>query len=569
MKRKNPKRKSISRQIIKIVLISMGAVFLFQIFMIVVIMRDNVLRRREATEAAAVSVAASLDIIGQNLQGLGRYLSNYEAFRQLFLADRRVEANPAIFVAQAFHTVMYMTDHFPMIVDVMVVPTAGVPFTFYTGHGYEMLEIIAQVYDFTDTMNLESRFLYFEGLDYFVYTTPITQFVTPGAGEEKFATSVIVGDKDFIIGMIEGGGLYHFLHFGVFDGDGRIIASNSPYIDWPYSYEEYFISVNVYSMGLTVRALDDQPWAAAPDVVMFVSFIIFSLFILAVVIGLVIYLLNREIARPISSLVQEMGAWEGTTLKKRLSSSRITEIDRLITGFNNMLGEIETGTNKIFTTQERLYEMEIRKNETEIYALQSQINPHFLFNTLQCIRSLAIMRNADNIAQITLSMSEMLRYAMHYQEEVTIREEIEIIRHYTLICDIRFQGRFRFEIEFDPEVLDRNIGRMTLQPLVENAVMHGVSRMEEGGVVHIKGGVDGGKIWIKIEDNGPGIEAERLEVIESALALGFAETLQTGKGHSFGLYNINRRLKLLYGDKYGINIGREEGMTAIKVEVPA
>jgi len=558
-------KKRLSRNILKIVLLSMGAVFIFQIFIIAMIMRDSNLRRQEATEAAALSVATSLDVIGQNLAGLGQYLSNFEAFQQLFLAERGLADNPAVFVSTAFHTIRYMTDHFPMILDVIVVPTTGIPFTFYTGHGYEMLEIISQVYDFSDPTIIESRFLYFEALDYFVYVTPISRFVTPDIVTEKFATCIIIGDKNFIAAMIEGETPYGFLRYGVFDETGRLIASNVTL----YDYEEYLLSLEVYSMGLTVRAFDDLHWAADASVTMFIFFIVFSLLILAAMVALLIILLNRMITRPISNIAQEMSAWEGLPLKNRLQRSQIYEIDQLLAGFNSMLNEIEIGTRKIFITQEKLYELEIHKTETEIYALQSQINPHFLFNTLQCIRALAIVEKVDNIAQVTLSMSEMLRYAMHYQEVVTIREEIEIIRHYIFICDIRFSGKFRFNIDCDPQALDNKIGRMTLQPLVENAVMHGVSKLESDGIVNISGGVDADKVWIKVEDNGPGIDKERLAQIEAELMTGFAETLASGKGSSFGLYNINRRLKLLYGDDFGLNIQSGDGITSVHIHVPS
>jgi len=565
-------KKSLNRNIIKIVLLSMGAVFIFQIFIIAMIMRDSAQRRQEATEAATISVATSLDVIGRNLTGLGQYLSNFEAFQQLFLAERSHADNPAAFVSAAFHTVRYMTDHFPMILDVMVVPTTGIPFTFYTGRGYELIELISQVYDFTDPTIIESRFLFLEGLDYFVYITPVSRFVTQELITEKFATCIIVGDKNFITNMIEGETPYGFLRYGVFDETGRLIASNVALDDrdiaWLYDNDNYLLSLNVYSMGLTVRAFDDLPWNMDASVTMFIFFIAFSVLILAVMVTLLIILLNRSITRPISNIAKIMGEWDGTSLRRRLQHSQIYEIDQLLTGFNSMLNEIEIVTRRIFTTQEKFYELEIHNTKAEIYALQSQINPHFLFNTLQCIRALAIIEKVDNIAEITLSMSEILRYVMSYQEVVTIQEEIEIIRHYILICNVRFRGKFHFEIDIDPLALDYNIGRMTLQPLVENAVMHGVSKLEESGIIHITGGVEAGHVWIEIKDNGPGIEEAQLEKIEAEIKMNFAKSLESGKGSSFGLYNINRRLKLLYGENFGLKIQSNEGGTSVQIHVP-
>ena len=566
----NKKTQKLSRQIIRIVLFSMTAIILFQIAAVITILRDNEMRRREAAEASAVSIAASLDVVGHNLIGLGRFLSNYEAFRRLFL-DRE-EGNPAPHVAAAFHTVRYMSDHFPMIRDVIVIPTVGTPLSFYPGRDYEferVLEAILASHDFSDPSYISSQFLYFEGLNYFAYMTPISNIITTEVMRQRHATCIIVIDKDFISALFDqGDARYHFTRYSVYDSTKRLITSSTE--DLPLNNEAYFISVEAYAMGLTVRAYDVL-FATEGVVALIIYLIYFSVLILLVVMLLVILQLNKKITYPISELVLEMKTWKGASLKKRLKNSNIYEIDQLVEGFNLMLSEIETNTRQIFHTQEKLYEMEVRKNETEVYALQSQINPHFLFNTLQCIRSIAIMEQVDSIAKITLSMSEMLRYAMDYQEEVLIRDEIEIIRHYELICNIRFQNKFKFILDLDPCVLDYGIGRMTLQPLVENAVIHGVSKMEEKGYIRISGGVitDKEQIWIKIEDNGPGIERDRLSQIESELQLGFAEALQSEKSHSFGLYNINRRLKLLYGNDHCLSIQSHDGGTIVTIHVPA
>jgi two-component system sensor histidine kinase YesM len=321
-------------------------------------------------------------------------------------------------------------------------------------------------------------------------------------------------------------------------------------------------------MGLTVRAYD-IPLPISELLTQPLYFLFISILILIGAIFLSIILLNKKISLPISALVSDMKVLKEAPLNKRMNNSQIYEIDQLVNGFNTMLDEIESYTLEVFSTQEKLYETEIRNNETEIYALQSQMNPHFLFNTLQCIRAIAVYENVDSIAKITLSMSEMLRYSMHYQEEVSIRKELEIVKCFELICSIRFQGKFHFTHDIDPTILDYSIGRMTLQPIVENAVVHGVSKMEEGGVVRIIGRINDDKnIEIVVEDNGPEIEAERLKHIEAEIQLGFTDAQKMQKSHSFGLHNINRRLKLLYGEPFGISIVSTTDKTSVSMRVP-
>jgi sensor histidine kinase YesM len=174
----------------------------------------------------------------------------------------------------------------------------------------------------------------------------------------------------------------------------------------------------------------------------------------------------------------------------------------------------------------------------------------------------------EEIAAITLSMSELFRYSMNYQEQVRIRDEIEIVRHYEVITNLRFQNRFCFHFDVEQAVMDASMCRMILQPLVENAVRHGVSRREEGGTVEIRGRREGSAVCLEVADDGPGFGEWRLTEIQHQLAYSFEKNRELKKERSFGLYNIDRRLKLQHGPGYGLEISRDQGKTLVRIRFP-
>lgn len=564
MKMSKPIR-SISGRIIKIVALSMATLLLFQCFTLAAFLRENERRKKDYVEKTAASIVSSLNTINQNLEGLGQYISNFEAFQNLYIRDRSSAQDQTLSVVSAFNTVRLMAINFPFVMDVMVVSSKGVPFSYLSGMDYGIADIVSQQYDYYDPAYVSSKYIYFKERDYFAYVVPISSIYTVAGTTQKSATCIILCNKKHIADLIEGFAPNNSSGYAIFDSAGSLIASDEGIKT--FQEKAYDISVDVPEMSLTVRAYGLSSVDAS--ISMFFYYIISSVLLLISIVIIVIMLLQGQIARPISELVREMSDFGGKSFRKRLDNSQIYEINQLRTGLNNMLDEIESNTRRIFATQEKLYEMEVRKSEAEIYALQSQINPHFLFNTLQCIRSIAIMNHVDEIAQISLSMSELFRYSMSYNEMASVGEEIDIVKHYVLIFDRRFQGRIQFVFRVDSDVLPYAMHRMMLQPLVENSINHGVSKMEEGGIVEISGSLRDNEVILAVSDNGPGFSEIKEKEIMQEFSKGFAETLQSDKTQSFGLYNIDRRLKLKYGETYGVMIQSENRRTVVSIYFPA
>jgi two-component system sensor histidine kinase YesM len=453
---------------------------------------------------------------------------------------------------------------------VVVVGLNRIPASYYMGSDHGFMALMESEYDFTDSEAVESRFFFFEGQDYFVFVTPISASYSTVGGLRKVASCVFICDLRHIRDILTINMTELRRNTSVYDRSGHLILSVGSEIDKRDTLVETVSAAD--TLELTVVTLGEMTgiipgWNEPARFIRF--FFVFSFVLLTGVTVTVILLLQRQIAVPISNLVQKMVTQDDKPLFIRLDRSNINELDHIVEGVNNLLNEIGSYTEKSLAAQEKLYEMELRKNEAEIYALQSQINPHFLNNTLQCICSIAIARHVDEIAAITLAMSELLRYAMNYEEHVLVKDEIGIVRHYVLITNIRFQNRFNFDFDISPDIMESTMCRMILQPLVENAVRHGVSRREDGGAVEITGRREGGVICLGVIDNGPGFGEERLGEIREELSRSFKENREANKASSFGLYNIDRRLKLQYGDAYGLEIEHRDNKTMVSVRFPS
>jgi two-component system sensor histidine kinase YesM len=599
--------RSIRTKTVLIVLASMSVMLIFHgisIFSLISITGRN---RREYISSAAESIAASLFAMGDNIRNMAMYIASFDSFKTLYFPDRNNAVggtNETIdMIVSSFHSIRFIANYYPIIRDVVVVGLNNIPFSYYLGTGYEFMDLMEGKYDFSDPNAVESRFFYFDGEDFFIYATPISGSYSSAANTQKIATCIFICNLDYIRDImkthIRGGDII----FSVYDDEGRFIVSTSAEPDRPGEGGDVAESAGPYgqpplldavidaipvdppgqtagqTVGLKIVASRRKPAGISgvledlfpgPNETLRLTwmFFMFSIFLLFIITATVIVLLHKQISRPISDLVNKMVAPDDKPLHIRLPRSGIVEIDHIAEGLNNLIAEIEEYTEKSLRSREKLYRMELAKNEAEMYALQSQINPHFLNNTLQCIRSIAISHGVEEIAAITLSMSELFRYSMNYQKQVRIRDEIEIVRHYVVITNLRFQNRFCFHFDIAPEILNASMCRMILQPLVENAVRHGVSRREEGGAVEIRGSRNGNTICLEVSDDGPGFGEWRLTEIQHQLAYSFEKKREIKKESSFGLYNIDRRIKLQYGPPYGLEIGRERDRTQVRIRFP-
>lgn len=204
--------------------------------------------------------------------------------------------------------------------------------------------------------------------------------------------------------------------------------------------------------------------------------------------------------------------------------------------------------------------------ETELKALLSQVNPHFLFNTLNTIARLALLEGAPRTQEVVYALSDLLRNNLRNSDEmVTVGEEIQYIKNYLLIQEMRFGDRIQASINIPLELLDQRIPFMTLQPLVENAIIHGLEPKRGGGNINISGQRRDGRVEIIVTDSGVGVTKSQIEHIFRN------EKRMAGKGQTTGLgiTNVHKRIQHYFGSQFGIDItSGHDGGTTVRICVP-
>ena len=253
----------------------------------------------------------------------------------------------------------------------------------------------------------------------------------------------------------------------------------------------------------------------------------------------------------------------------RITIYRHNEIGAISVEINRMLDEIDKLNRNIFHTQSSLYEMELLKKEAEFLALQNQINPHFLYNTLECIRDIALVYQADEISSIAISITKIFRYCIKAENIVTIADEMDCIDDYINIIQVRYQNRFTIKRNIDPELLPLKMMKFLLQPIIENAIFHGLELKPGPGILSISGKLlEDSSICFEIRDNGIGIEKEKLVKMQDSLTNDLY--VDSSSHHTgIGLLNIHNRIKNMYGEEYGLSIDSEQGKgTCVTIRVP-
>lgn len=268
-----------------------------------------------------------------------------------------------------------------------------------------------------------------------------------------------------------------------------------------------------------------------------------------------------RILRPVKALMDFMKSYPKTGRESRFPVVYHNEIGVLAANLNKMLDEIDSLSKEIQLTQKQKYEIEITKNQMEISAFRNQINPHFLYNTLECISAMSIFYKAQDIAEISASLSNMFRYSVKGGDFSTIQDEISHIKEYAKIIDYRFMGKIRVVVDADERLLKQKTIKMLLQPMVENAVFHGLEMKIDSGVVRVEVKMtEQNQVQYIVQDNGYGMEETQLKELVARLRQFESQgwmAREATKG--IGLPNINRRIKLLYGDKADMSFYSKRG----------
>lgn len=255
------------------------------------------------------------------------------------------------------------------------------------------------------------------------------------------------------------------------------------------------------------------------------------------------WLLSRHLARPIHQLDEAMSQIEAGNYRVELESDRQDELGRLTGSFNRMAREYRLNLQRSVERQREL-------NEAQMRLMQAQLNPHFLYNTLDSMKWLGVTHHIPQVAALATDLAALLRAAIGRSELITVAQELELIERYLNIQYIRFEDRFTCEIDVEERFQSCILPKLVLQPLVENAIIHGVSDCEEG-YIKVWAEQQGADFILWVSDNGGGMPEDLLKKLNSP-----DKRLD---GNHLGLYNVDRILRLHYGEGYGLTVRSRPG----------
>ena len=287
-------------------------------------------------------------------------------------------------------------------------------------------------------------------------------------------------------------------------------------------------------------------------------------------IFLAAWVVNRRIIGPVTAVTEGIQRLDERDLGQRLYPTGVGYIDTLVAGINNMLKRLEDYNRKTLETQETLYRSELNRHKTQMHLLKNQISGHFLYNSLGSIKALADRGEGEKAGEVSGGLAQLLRYTSSAEEEVNLFEEMDIVQRYVRIQNIRFSNKFILEIDVDDRLCEYRILKLLIQPLVENALVHGLEGRSGPARLFVRGRLETDGVHIEVEDEGVGISAAKLGEIQSNIARG-AEGGELEHGiEGIALVNIQKRISLAYGKPYGLEISSVEGkFTKVRIHVPA
>ncbi|OUQ28052.1 histidine kinase [Lachnoclostridium sp. An131] len=371
---------------------------------------------------------------------------------------------------------------------------------------------------------------------------------------------ISLGDRGYIYILDENGGIvYHPQQQLIYSGMKDELISEVMDTDTPSFLTDdgrlYTVSRSEATGWIVVGVSYVSELMAGADEAR-VTYLLVAMVLLAVAM-LLAFVLSDKITRPIKSLELSMKEVEkGNFSHVALEVRENNEIGRLSRNFNTMTREIQN-------LMEQSEKEQQAKRKYELKVLQSQINPHFLYNTLDSIIWMAEWGKNQEVVKMTSSLARLLRRSIsNEQEVVTIEEEIDYTEAYLTIQKMRYQDKLEYEIEVDPDIRKEETVKLVLQPVVENAIYHGIKYKEGKGLIQIRGFREEGSIILRVQDDGRGMDQDTLEHI-------FEKHVRDTKSNGVGLQNVHERIRLYYGTAYGLSFESEPGKgTTVRIRLP-
>lgn len=323
-------------------------------------------------------------------------------------------------------------------------------------------------------------------------------------------------------------------------GSYQIRSELSPYTGWR--------TVGVFSMDEVMSSVNT------------IVYILFTCVIISLVLVVIVsFKFSRTLTNPIFKLKRLMKQAESGDLTVRFNFQHNDEIGELGQSFNHMIARIDQLIQMVYVEQEN-------KRTAEMKSLQEQIKPHFLYNTLDTISWMARDYDAEDIVRLVDALTNMFRIGLsHGKDIITVKEEITHVSNYLYIQKIRYKDKLNYVIHVDESLYAVEVPKLILQPLVENAIYHGVKAKRGGGTITITGVPEGENLVFTVQDNGAGMPQEKVEELNRRMS----ERSVLDEQKSFGLFYIRERIQLCYGTGYGVHVESALGEgTRVTITLP-
>ena len=323
-------------------------------------------------------------------------------------------------------------------------------------------------------------------------------------------------------------------------GSYQIRSELSPYTGWR--------TVGVFSMDEVMSSVNT------------IVYILFTCVIISLVLVVIVsFKFSRTLTNPIFKLKRLMKQAESGDLTVRFNFEHNDEIGELGQSFNHMIARIDQLIQMVYVEQEN-------KRTAEMKSLQEQIKPHFLYNTLDTISWMARDYDAEDIVRLVDALTNMFRIGLsHGKDIITVKEEITHVSNYLYIQKIRYKDKLNYVIHVDESLYAIEVPKLILQPLVENAIYHGVKAKRGGGTITITGVPEGENLVFTVQDNGAGMPQEKVEELNRRMS----ERSVLDEKKSFGLFYIRERIQLCYGKGYGVHVESTLGEgTRVTITLP-
>ncbi len=565
--------RSIRTQLLSVQILSLLLMLCVGLFSINQVQKLSMESSRSYAMGAASQARSTVESILDTVRISTRSFCYSAAVQELLLTDENNLLRLATIYRKFSDSVSYAINNNSNIVDICLVTNEGEVYV-YGSQASKVLPHILALYETNGSGDYFTGFLGENsdgGTEYYAYVLPVNS-ATPGvAFSQQVGLCVVLCRTSAILKVLEA---------AVVENTDVLISYND---DTQTLRLKSTDAMALADAEVNSYAIDSVDWNLVQYLDPSAMFggnrstlgLLFAYLVIAIFgVGIFLYSTYVSILQPIvqinSQLLQNAQHPDDASVIYVTSKN---ELESIAVEINRMLKRMRENNQRSIETQQRLYNAELLQRRMQFSALQSQINPHFLYNTLSCIRGIALENGQDEIASVAVKMSKIFRYSIKGNSYVQVKEELGIIRRYVEIMNLRMNDKFKMQLEVPEEVQNCWMTKMVLQPIVENAIFHGLEGVSRNGELSIQGRiVDEDSFVIEVHDNGTGISGDKLSNIRYLMHstnadAGINAALDSDMG--IGLININQKIRLLLGEHYGLKVDSLPGQgTTVSVFLP-